>query len=102
MTGSLYFNNNSGISAAVTVDGNHTVEIGSAVTGGWARGYSFNNNSGAALAAIGCFGGGQTLDYAYIGSTYDNTWQRWNSSGSTITVPLTTAAITSSGVVKTT
>lgn len=102
MTGSLYFNNNSGISVAVTVDGNHTVEIGSAVTGGWARGYSFNNNSGAALAAIGCFGGGQTLSYAYIGSTYDNTWQRWNSSGSTITVPLTTAAITSSGVVKTT
>lgn len=89
MTGSLYFNNNSGISVAVTVDGNHTVEIGSAVTGGWARGYSFNNNSGAALAAIGCFGGGQTLSYAYIGSTYDNTWQRWNSSGSTITVPAT-------------
>lgn len=102
MTGSLYFNNNSGISVAVTVDGNHTVKIGSAVTGGWARGYSFNNNSGAALAAIGCFGGGQTLSYAYIGSTHDNTWQRWNSSGSTITVPLTTAAITSSGVVKTT
>lgn len=89
MTGNLYFNNNSGISAAVTVDGNHTVEIGSAVTGGWARGYSFNNNSGAALAAIGCFGGGQTLSYAYIGSTYDNTWQRWNSSRSTITVPAT-------------
>lgn len=89
MTGSLYFNNNSGISVAVTVDGNHTVEIGSAVTGGWARGYSFNNNSGAALAAIGCFGGGQTLSYAYIGSTYDNTWQRWNSSGSVITVPAT-------------
>lgn len=102
MTGSLYFNNNSGISVAVTVDGNHTVEIGSAVTGEWARGYSFNNNSGAALAAIGCLGGGQRLSYAYIGSTYDNTWQRWNSSGSTITVPLTTAAITSSGVVKTT
>lgn len=89
MTGNLYFNNNSGISVAVTVDGNHTVEIGSAVTGGWARGYSFNNNSGAALAAIGCFGGGQTLSYAYIGSTYDNTWQRWNSSGSVITVPAT-------------
>lgn len=102
MTGSLYFNNNSGIGVAVTVDGNHTVEIGSAVTGEWARGYSFNNNSGAALAAIGCLGRGQTLSYAYIGSTYGNTWQRWNSSGSTITVPLTTAAITSSGVVKTT
>lgn len=88
MTGSLYFNNNSGISVAVTADGSHNVKIGSAVTGGWAHGYNFNNNSGAALAAIGCTGGGQTLNYAYIGSTYDNTWQRWNSSGSIITVPL--------------
>lgn len=88
MTGSLYFNNNSGLSVAVTADGSHNVKIGSAVTGGWARGYNFNNNSGAALAAIGCTGGGQTLNYAYIGSTYDNTWQRWNSSGSVITVPL--------------
>lgn len=89
MTGSLYFNNNSGLSVAVTADGSHNVKIGSAVTGGWARGYNFNNNSGAALAAIGCTGGGQTLNYAYIGSTYDNTWQRWNSSGSVITVPTT-------------
>ena len=88
MTGSLYFNNNSGLSVAVTADGSHNVKIGSAVTGGWARGYNFNNNSGAALAAIGCTGGGQTLGYAYIGSTYDNTWQRWNSSGSVVTVPL--------------
>lgn len=102
MTGNLNFNNNTGIITTITTDGNHNVKIGSAITGGWARGYSFNNNSGAALAAIGCFGGGQTLSYAYIGSTHDNTWQRWNSSGSTITVPLTTAAITSSGVVKTT
>lgn len=99
MTGSLYFNNNSGLSVAVTADGSHNVKIGSAVTGGWARGYNFNNNSGAALAAIGCTGGGQTLNYAYIGSTYNNTWQRWNSSGSTVTVPLTTVAITSSGKV---
>lgn len=102
MTGSLYFNNDSGISVAVTADGSHTVKIGSAITGGWARGYNFNNNSGAALAAIGCTGTGQTFDYAYIGSTYNNTWQRWDSSSSVITVPLTTAAITSSGVVKTT
>lgn len=88
MTGSLYFNNNSGLSVAITADGSHNVKIGSAVTGGWARGYNFNNNSGAALAAIGCTGGGQTLNYAYIGSTYENTWQRWNSSGSVITTPL--------------
>ena len=88
MTGNLYFNNNSGLSVAVTADGSHNVKIGSAVTGGWARGYNFNNNSGAALAAIGCTGRGQTLNYAYIGSTYDNTWQRWNSSDSVVTVPL--------------
>lgn len=102
MTGNLNFVNNAGITTTITADGSHNVKIGSAITGGWARGYNFNNNSGATLAAIGCFGGGQTLGYAYIGNTYENTWQRWNSSGSVITVPLTTAAITSSGVVKTT
>lgn len=87
MTGNLNLSN-SGISTTITTDGNHNVKIGSAITGGWARGYNFNNNSGAALAAIGCTGGGQTLNYAYIGSTYENTWQRWNSSGSVITTPL--------------
>ena len=103
MTGNLNFDSNTGIITTITADGSHIVKIGSAVTGGWARGYNFfNNNSEAALATIGCLGGGQTLRYAYIGNTYENTWQRWNSSGSVITVPLTTAAITSSGVVKTT
>lgn len=89
MTGNLNFDNNTGIITTITVDGSHNVKIGSEITGGWARGYNFNNNSGAALAAIGCFGGGQTLSYAYIGNTYENTWQRWNSSGSVITVPAT-------------
>lgn len=102
MTGDLNLNGNTGISTTITTDGSHNVKIGSTVTGGWARGYNFNNNSGAALATIGCTGGGQTLNCAYIGNAYNNTWQRWNSSGSTITVPLTTAAITSSGSVKTT
>lgn len=100
MTGNLNFDNNTGIITTITADGSHNVKIGSAITGGWARGYNFNNNSGATLAAIGCFGGGQTLSYAYIGNTYENTWQRWNSSGSTVTVPLTTAAITSSDLIK--
>lgn len=88
MTGNLNFDNNTGIITTITADGSHNVKIGSAITGGWARGYNFNNNSGATLAAIGCFGGGQTLSYAYIGNTYENTWQRWNSSGSVITTPL--------------
>ena len=100
MTGNLNFDNNTGIITTITADGSHNVKIGSAITGGWARGYNFNNNSGATLAAIGCFGGGQTLSYAYIGNTYENTWQRWNSSDSVITVPLTTAAITSSDLIK--
>lgn len=87
MTGNLNLSN-SGISTTITTDGNYNVKIGSAITGGWARGYNFSNNSGTTLAAIGCTGGGQTLNYAYIGSTYENTWQRWNSSGSVITTPL--------------
>lgn len=95
MTGNLNLSN-SGISTTITTDGNHNVKIGSAITGGWARGYNFSNNSGTTLAAIGCTGGGQTLNYAYIGSTYENTWQRWNSSGSVITVPLSISQ-TSSG-----
>lgn len=89
MTGNLNLDGNTGITTTITTEGNHNVKIGSAITGGWARGYNFNNNSGATLAAIGCTGGGQTLNYAYIGSAYDNTWQRWNSSGSVITVPAT-------------
>lgn len=88
MTGNLNFNNNSGIGVTVTADGSHNIKIGSAITGGWARGYNFNNNSGAALGAIGCTGEGQALNYAYIGSAYNDPWQRWNSSGSVVTVPL--------------
>lgn len=102
MTGSLRLDGNTGIDTTITTDGNHNVKIGSSITGGWSRGYNFNNNSGETIGAFGCCGAGQTLNYAYIGSTYNNTWQRWNSSGSVITVPLTTAAITSSGSVKTT
>lgn len=103
MTGNLFFNDNTGITTTITPYGSYVVKIGSAITGGWARGYEFyNNDTGAALAAIGCLGGKQTLQYAYIGNTYENTWQRWNSSGSVITVPLTTAAITSTGKVSAT
>lgn len=102
MTGSLYFNNNSGLSVAVTADGSHNVKIGSAVTGGWARGYNFNNDSGTAIGSIGCYGSGQNLTYAYIGNSYSDTWQKWNSSNSTIYVPLNTAAITASGTVSST
>lgn len=96
MTGSLRLDGNTGIDTTITTDGNHNVKIGSSITGGWSRGYNFNNNSGETIGAFGCYGVGQTLNYAYIGSTYNNTWQRWNSSGSTITVPLSISQ-TSSG-----
>lgn len=96
MTGSLRLDGNTGIDTTITTDGNHNVKIGSSITGGWSRGYNFNNNSGETIGAFGCYGAGQTFNYAYIGSTYNNTWQRWNSSGSTITVPLSISQ-TSSG-----
>lgn len=102
MTGSLRLDGNTGIDTTITTDGNHNVKIGSSITGGWAKGYNFNNNSGETIGAFGCYGAGQTLNYAYIGGAYNNTWQRWSSSGSVIITPLTTAAITSSGSVKTT
>lgn len=70
-------------------------------TGGWNRAYDFINVNNEMLARFGAYGSGQNLNYCYIGTNHDgnNTWQKWNSSGSTITVPLTTAAITSSGKV---
>ena len=70
-------------------------------TGGWSRGYGFVNANDGTLARFGAYGSGQNLNYCYIGTDYDgnNTWQRWSPSGSTITVPLTTAAITSTGKV---
>lgn len=102
MTGSLNFNNNSGITTTITSDGSHNVVIGSAITGGWARGFHFNNGSGTAIGSIGCYGSGQKLTYAYIGNSYSDTWQKWNSSSSTMYVPLNTAAITASGTVSST
>ncbi len=69
-------------------------------TGNWDRGVIFNDKSDGVIAKLSVYGSGQSLVYMYVGSAYDNTWQRWNSSGSTITIPLTTAAITSSDLIK--
>lgn len=74
-----------------------------APSGGWSLGEILRNSqNNDNLAQFGFYGNNDTLDRAFIGKTYESYWQRWNSSGSTITVPLTTATITSSGVVKTT
>lgn len=74
-----------------------------APSGGWSLGEILRNSqNNDNLAQFGFYGNNDTLDRAFIGKTYESYWQRWNSSGSAITVPLTTAAITSSGFVKTT
>lgn len=74
-----------------------------APSGGWSLGEILRNSSNNDnLAQFGFYGNNDTLDRVFIGKTYESYWQKWNSSGSTVTVPLTTAAITSSGFVKTT
>lgn len=103
MTGNLTVGDTNGYHCILRTDGVFTIKATPA-TGGWNRGYEFVNANDTVLAKFGAYGSGQNFNYCYIGTSYDgnNVWQRWNSSGSTITVPLTTAAITSSGVVKTT
>ena len=72
-----------------------------APSGGWSLGEILRNSqNNDNLAQFGFHGSNDTLGKAFIGKTYESDWQRWNSSGSTITVPLTTAAITSSDLIK--
>lgn len=72
-------------------------------SGGWSLGEILRNSqNNDDLAQFSFYGEDNTFNRAFVGKTYLSYWQSWNSSGSTITVPLTTAAITSSGVVKTT
>lgn len=103
MTGNLTVGNTNSYHCVLRTDGVFTIKATPTV-GGWNRGYEFVNANDTVLAKFGAYGSGQNFNYCYIGTSYDgnDTWQRWSPSGSTITVPLTTAAITSSGVVKTT
>lgn len=103
MTGDLTVGNTNYYHCIVDTDGNFDIKA-TPTTGGWNRGYGFINANNGVLARFGAYGSAQDLVHCYIGTNYEGsgTWQRWNSSGSVITVPLTTAAITSSGVVKTT
>ena len=103
MTGNLTVGNTNSYHCVLRTDGVFTIKATPTV-GGWSRGYEFVNANGTVLAKFGAYGSGQNFVYCYIGTNYEgsDTWQRWNSSGSVITVPLTTAAITSSGSVKTT
>lgn len=103
MTGNLTVGNTNSYCCVLRTDGVFTIKATPTV-GGWNRGYEFVNANDTVLAKFGAYGSGQNFVHCYIGTNYEgsDTWQRWNSSGSVITVPLTTAAITSSGSVKTT
>lgn len=103
MTGNLTVGNTNSYHCVLRTDGVFTIKAPRTV-GSWNRGYEFVNANDTVLAKFGAYGTDQSLNYSYVGTSFEanNTWQRWNSSGSVITVPLTTAAITSSGSVKTT
>lgn len=103
MTGNLTVGDTNSYHCVLRTDGVFTIKATTTV-GGWNRGYEFVNANDTVLAKFGAYGLGQNFVHCYIGTNYEgsDTWQRWNSSGSVITVPLTTAAITSSGSVKTT
>lgn len=89
MTGNLTVGNTNSYCCVLRTDGVFTIKAAPTV-GDWNRGYEFVNANDTVLAKFGAYGSGQNFDYCYIGTSYDgnNTWQRWNSSGSVITTPL--------------
>lgn len=89
MTGNLTVGNTNSYCCVLRTDGVFTIKATPTV-GDWNRGYEFVNANDTVLAEFGAYGLGQNFDYCYIGTSYDgnNTWQRWNSSGSVITTPL--------------
>lgn len=89
MTGNLTVGNTNSYCCVLRTDGVFTIKATPTV-GDWNRGYEFVNANDTVLTKFGAYGSGQNFDYCYIGTSYDgnNTWQRWNSSGSVITTPL--------------
>lgn len=89
MTGNLTVGNTNSYCCVLRTDGVFTIKATPTV-GDWNRGYEFVNANDTVLAKFGAYGSVQNFDYCYIGTSYDgnNTWQRWNSSGSVITTPL--------------
>lgn len=96
MTGNLTVGNTSSYPCVIDTNGYYKIMV-VPTTGSWNRGFSIDNPT-AVLARFGAYGTGQSLNYSYVGTSFEanNTWQRWNSSGSTITVPLSISQ-TSSG-----
>jgi hypothetical protein len=97
MTGDLTVGNTNDYYCIVDTDGNFDIKA-IPTTGGWNRGYGFINANNGVLARFGAYGSAQNLVHCYIGTDYkgSDTWQRWNSAGSVITVPLSISQ-TSSG-----
>lgn len=90
MTGDLTVGNTNYYHCIVDTNGNFDIKA-TPTTGGWNRGYGFINANNGVLARFGAYGSAQDLVHCYIGTNYEGsgTWQRWNSSGSVITVPAT-------------
>lgn len=89
MTGNLTVGNTNSYHCILRTDGVLTIKATPTV-GGWNRGYEFVNANDTVLAKFGAYGTGQSLNYSYVGTSFEanDTWQRWNSSGSVITTPL--------------
>lgn len=90
MTGNLTVGNTNSYHCVLRTDGVFTIKATPTI-GGWNRGYEFVNANDTVLAKFGAYGSGQNFVHCYIGTNYEDsgTWQRWNSSGSVITVPAT-------------
>lgn len=89
MTGNLTVGNTNSYHCVLRTDGVFTIKATPTV-GSWNRGYEFVNANDTVLAKFGAYGTDQSLNYSYVGTSFEanNTWQRWNSSGSVITTPL--------------
>lgn len=89
MTGNLTVGNTSMYPCVIDTNGYYKIMV-VPTTGSWNRGFSIDNPT-AVLARFGAYGTGQSCNYSYVGTSFEanNTWQRWNSSGSVITVPAT-------------
>lgn len=89
MTGNLTVGNTNSYHCVLRTDGVFTIKAPHTV-GSWNRGYEFVNANDTVLAKFGAYGTDQSLNYSYVGTSSEanNTWQRWNSSGSVITTPL--------------
>lgn len=96
MTGNLTVGNTSDYPCVIDASGYYIIRA-VPTTGSWSRGFSIDNST-AVLARFGAYGTGQSLNYSYVGTSFEanNTWQRWNSAGSTITVPLSISQTSSS------